>query len=147
MAFVLDKQKKWSERGLSLVIWATAAAVFFSLADGLLKGPLSYRYMASLGAGLQSAAILNMLSTWCYDLRQVAEQGMFLGIVLFAGAKFFETRTIFTVGFDNLDSAKIRMKGPDDDNTVWIGHRYGTRLEAESVAATIENRLKESGST
>ena len=141
MKFVLDSQTRWSERGLSLAIWSTVAAVFFALADGVLKGPLSFRY---LGGGLNSAAILSMLATWCYDLRQVAEEGMFIGIVLFAGAKFFETRTIFTVGFDTLDSAKISMRGPDDDNIVWIGHRYGTRLEAETIAATIEGRLKES---
>jgi hypothetical protein len=144
MTFVLDRQKRWSERGLSLTIWSTVAAVLFAIADGVLKGPLSLRYGIGLGGGLNSAAILSMLATWCYDLRQVAEEGMFIGIVLFAGAKFFETRTIFTVGFDNLDSAKISMKGPDDDNIVWIGHRYGTRLEAETIAATIESRLKES---
>lgn len=141
MTFVLDKQKRWSERGLSLLLWSTVVAVLFALADGVFKGPLSFKY----GMGdLHNAAILSMLATWCYDLRQVAEEAMFVGAVLFLGAKFFETRTIFTVGFDNLDSAKISMKGPDDDNVVWVGHRYGTRLEAETIAATIESRLKES---
>jgi hypothetical protein len=145
MAFVLENKKKWSERGLSIAIWSTVAAVLLALADGVFKGPLSFRYAASFGGSLSNAAILSMLATWCYDLRQVAEQGMFVGVVLFFGAKFFEGRTIFTVGFDNLDCAKISMKGPDDDNVVWVGHRYGTRMEAETIAATIENRLKESG--
>ena len=49
------------------------------------------------------------------------------------------------MGFDKLDTAKVSMKGPDDDNIVCIGHRYGTRMEAEPIAATIESRLKESG--
>ncbi len=142
MAFVLDKKEKWSERGLSLTIWATIVAVFLGLADGVFKGPLSIKY----GMGdLHNAGLLSMLGTWSYDLRQVADEGMFLGIVLFIGAKFFETRTIFTVGFDSLDSAKISMKGPDDDNIVWIGHRYGSRLEAEAVASTIDSRLRENG--
>jgi hypothetical protein len=43
MAFVLDNQKRWSERGLSLAIWSTAAAVVLALADGVFKGPLSIR--------------------------------------------------------------------------------------------------------
>jgi hypothetical protein len=144
MAFVLDKKQKWSDLGLRLLIWSTVAAVLFALADGLLKGPLAFRYNVSVGATLNDAAVVSMLGMWCYDLRQVAEQIMFVGVILFVGAKFFETRTIFTVGFDTLDSAKISMKGPDDDNIVWIGHRYGTRLEAETIAATIEDRLKES---
>ncbi len=77
------------------------------------------------------------------DLRQVSEELIFVGIVLFIGAKFFETRTIFSVGFDKLDAAKISMKGPDDDNIVWIGHRYGSKIEAETVAAAIESRMKD----
>ena len=44
MAFVLDKKEKWSERGLSLTIWATIVAVFLGLADGVFKGPLSIKY-------------------------------------------------------------------------------------------------------
>jgi len=51
---------------------------------------------------------------------------------------------MFTIGFDKLDAAKIAIKGPDDDNVVWIGHRYGTRLEAEVVANAFAERLKES---
>ena len=53
-----------------------------------------------------------------------------------------EQNNNFTVGFDKTDAAKISMKGPDEDNIVWIGHKYGSRLEAETVAATIESRLK-----
>ena len=141
MAFVLDKQQQWSKRGLSLAIWSTVAAVLLALADGVFKGPLAMKY----GMGdMHNAALLSMLATWTYDLRQTVDGLIYIGALLFIGAKFFETRTIFTVGFDNQDSAKISVKGPDDDNIVWIGHRYGTRLEADSVAATIENRLKES---
>ena len=41
-----------------------------------------------------------------------------------------------------MDSARVHMKGPDDDNVVWIGHRYASHLEAQTVAAAIEERLK-----
>ena len=141
MAFILDKQQRWSDRGLSLAIWSAVAAVVLALADGVFKGPLSFRY----GAGdMHNAAVLSMLATWCYDLRQSVDGLIYIGALVFIGAKFFETRTIFTVGFDTLDSAKISMKGPDDDNIVWIGHRYGSKLEAETVAQTIESRLKDS---
>ncbi len=92
-----DANKSWSSRGLRLAIYATIASVFFALADGIFHGPLSYRYA---GADISHTLLLSMFGTWSYDLRIVSDQLMFAGIVLFIGAKFFETRTIFTVGFD-----------------------------------------------
>ena len=115
MAFMLDKNERWSERGLSLAIWSTVAAVFFALADGVFKGPLSIRYGL---IDMHYAGVLSMLATWTYDLRQTVDGLIYIGALVFIGAKFFETRTIFTVGFDTLDSAKISLKGPDDDNIV-----------------------------
>jgi len=134
-----DAKQSWSSKGLRLAVWAAAAAVLLAFGDGLFRGPLSIKY----GAGdLHTAGMLSMFSTVFYDLRQMADELIFVGIVLFIGAKFFETRTIFTVGFDKADAARMTMKGPDDDNVVWIGHKYGSRLEAESVAAMIQSRLK-----
>ena len=86
-----------------------------------------------------------MWMTWFTDFRYMFEQLIYVGAIVFVGGKFIETRSIFTIGFDKLDAEKVRMKGPDDDNIVWIGHRYSSRLEAESVASAIESRLKESG--
>ena len=80
-----------------------------------------------------------MLLVWCMDFRYLFEQLIYAGAIVFIGGKFIETRSIFTIGFDNLDKDKVRMKGPDEDNIVWIGHRYGSRLEAETVASTIES--------
>jgi hypothetical protein len=134
-----DANKNWSGKGLRLAICATIASVFFALADGVFHGPLNYRYA---GTDMNHMLVLNMLGTWSYDLRQVCEELIFVGVVLFIGAKFFETRSIFSVGFDKTDAARMTVKGPDDDNIVWIGHKYGSRLEAESVAAMMESRLK-----
>jgi hypothetical protein len=130
MAFVLGKSEKWSERGLSIAIWATVITFLLGILHGLLETMGPYARLVFI--------------TWCSDTRFFTEQLMYIGALVFIGAKFFETRTIFTVGFDTLDSAKISMTGPDDNNTVWIGHRYGSRIEAETVASTIESRLKES---
>lgn len=136
MKFILQSQKKWSERGLSLAVWSTVVAIFFALAEGIFRGPIAYSHV--------SAGSIVMFANWCFSFRNLSEVLISAGVFIFVGGKFFETRTIFTVGFDTLDSAKVSMKGPDDDNIVWIGHRYGTRLEAETVASNIETRLKES---
>ena len=140
MSLVVNKGRSWSTVGLSLAIWSTIVAIALALADGVFHGPLSFRY----GVGdMHNAALLSMLSTWTYDLRQTVDGLIDIGALLFIGAKFFETRTTFAVTFDRIDSKNMSMKGPDEDNVVWIGQRYGTRQEAEVVAATIENRLKE----
>ena len=141
MELVFDKGRSWSALGLSLAVWSTIVAALLPLADGVFKGPLSFRYGMS---DMHNAALLSMLATWTYDLRQTVDGLIYVGALLFIGAKFFESQTNFTIGFAKMDAAKISVKGPDDDNIVWIGHRYGSRLEAEAVAATIESRLEDS---
>ena len=107
------------------------------VADGVIK--------AMLSSGMHFSPATTMISTWVVDLRYLFEQGVFASTLFFVGAKFLETRSILTVGFDRLDSDRMAVKGPDDDNIVWIGRRYGTKSEAESVATVLAERLREGG--
>ena len=136
MQFVLDKRGQWSRLALRVVIGCIIGSVLVTIPHGIFEGR-AYGQLADRAAWLT-------LATWCADLRYLLDQLIYAGIIFFVGAKFIETRSIFTVGFDKLDAAKVSLKGPDDDNIVWIGHRYGTRMEAETIAATIESQLKES---
>jgi hypothetical protein len=142
----INPQEKWSRIGLRVLIASIIAAVLIALADGILKGPISARLFGDYHTtyGTPDTATFVMFATWLTDFRYLAEQAVYAATIFFVGAKFFETRSIFTIGFDRLDTAKIALKGPDDDNIVWIGQRYGTRLEAETVAAAFAERLKES---
>jgi hypothetical protein len=132
MAFVLDKQRSWSDVGLRLAVISTALTFLLGIVHGFLERP-EYRDLSESGL---------MLVTWSSDTRLLFEQCMYIGALIFVGAKFFETRTIFSIGFDTHDADKISMKGPDEDNIVWIGHRYASALEAHTVALAIEKRLK-----
>ena len=136
MPFVAEKQEQWSKIGLRTCLGSVAAVVLLSLVDGILRG--------ALAISLRDYTTTAMWATWVYDFRFMFENLMYVGAIVFVGAKFIETRSIFTVGFDKLDAEKVRLRGPDEDNVVWIGHRYGTRMEAETVASAIESRLKES---
>jgi hypothetical protein len=127
----------WSTIGLRVLIGSIVVAVALSIFDGFMKGVIFEDRMAQ-------SMFLTMLAGWTVDFRYLAEQAVYAATIFFVGAKFFETRSMFTIGFDKLDAAKIAIKGPDDDNVVWIGHRYGTRLEAEVVANAFAERLKES---
>jgi len=127
----------WSTIGIRVLIGAVIASIALAIFDGLVKG-------AAVESHYMYGSRLAMLSAWIVDFRYLADQAIYAATIFFVGAKFFETRTIFTIGFDNLDVAKIAIKGPDDDNIVWIGHRYGTRVEAEAIAEAFAERLKES---
>ena len=137
MRFVLDKQKEWSKWGLRVAIGGVLANVALTIPHAIFEG-FVYDNMTSRAGWM-------VLATLCSDLRILSDQFIFVGAILFIGAKFFEAHASFTIGFNKMDAASVIMKGPDDENIVWIGHRYGTRMEAETVAVAIENRLIESG--
>jgi hypothetical protein len=123
----------WSMLALRFLILSIVMCVLLSILDGVLHGPLRE------DAG--TSTFLRMFIYWTSDFRYVFEQGMLAAVVLFVGAKFFETRTIMTVGFDQVDGSKIAVKGPDDDNVVWIGRRYGSPFEAQAVATTLAEQI------
>jgi hypothetical protein len=133
--------RPWSQIGLRVLIWAIVASVVLSALDGIVKGPVEASDWALSSSGRVS---IIMIATWIVDIRYLADQAVYASTIFFVGAKFFETRSIFTIGFDKQDVAKISLKGPDADNIVWIGHRYATAMEAETVAEAFAERLKES---
>jgi hypothetical protein len=61
--------------------------------------------------------------------------------------KFLETRTVFSMGFNMADSSRISMKGPDEDNIVWVGRKYDSVVEAETVATAIQQKLGQTNTT
>ncbi len=124
----------WSSVGLQVLTLSIVMVIALSVADGIVK---------ATAVDNRNATIV-LFATWVSDFRYLFEQGIYAATVFFVGAKFFETRTILTVGFDKIDAAYISLKGPDDDNVVWIGRRYRSRLEAETIAAALGERLKES---
>ena len=134
-----NPERRWSEFGIYVLIGSVVASVVLALADGVLRGKIY--------GGASDQSTLQMLSTWASDFRYLADQAIYSAVIFIVGAKFIETRTIFTIGFDRLDAAKIKVEGPDEDNIVWIGRRYATRFEAEAIAETIAERLKESAAS
>jgi hypothetical protein len=120
----------WSGLGLRYLIFSVVLCVMLAVFDAAFRDRFD---RGSLG---WSVVIL------CQDLRSVFEQLMIAAAIVFVGAKFFETRTTLTVGFDSTDGSRVSVKGPDDDNTVWIGRRYDSPHEAQVVATVIAERIK-----
>lgn len=133
----LDKKDRWSSRALRWIIYSIVATAILGIADGVLSGPVLRTAL------IEREGLIEMLSVWVRDFRYLFEQLIYAAAIIFIGAKFIEMRTILTVGFDKLDRASMSLNGPDDNNTVWIGRRYGSRYEADLVADAFKSRLSE----
>ena len=129
----LKGQGEWSNLGLRFLVLSVVMSVALSFLDGVLHG----RIYNDSGAD----PLFRMVLYWTADFRYIFENGIYASMVLFVGAKFFETRTVLTVGFDTVDGSKVTVKGPDEEHGVWIGRRYNTAKEAEAVASVIADRL------
>ena len=137
--FVSTKQVSWSTIGLGALIVSLVMVIALSFLDGVLRAATNFRFPIPVD--------YVMLVTWVSNFRYVFEQGIEAAIILFVGAKFLESRTTLAVGFDKLDSSRVSVKGPDEQNTVWIGQRYATAIEAQAIAETMVERLKQSASS
>ena len=129
----LDASRPLSRFGKELAIASTVLTALLSIADAIFRADAH-----TLEANPATTALYGTLA---YDFRFLFEQLIYVGAIVFVGAKFFETRTILTVGFDKLDSDTMRLRGPDDDNVVWVGQHYRTRLEAEAMASALQSRM------
>jgi len=118
-------------RGIVLSIVVTAG---LSIADGVVS-PRSHD------------ADFAVISRWLYDFRYLFEQLIYVSAILYVGMKFLETRTVFSMGFNMADSSRISMKGPDEDNIVWVGRKYDSVVEAETVATAIQQKLGQTNTT
>jgi hypothetical protein len=139
MFSTIKPDRRWSDIGLKALIASIVAAFALSILDGIWRGQIAAGHISS-----DSRGISEMVTSWIYNFRIIAEQGFYAATIFFVGAKFFETRTVFTVGFDRIDADKILLKGPDEQNVVWVGHRYATPLEAQAVAEAFAERLRQS---
>jgi hypothetical protein len=132
----LDPGGPLSRFGRNLAIASVVMTFSLGLAEGLLYGA------ARIDEGTFTQ--MAMVRAWVTNFRYLFEQLIYVGALIFVGAKFIETRTILTVGFARLDADKMRLKGPDEDNVVWVGQRYGSKFEAEAMHAAMQNRMEES---
>ncbi len=128
-------QRKWSDVARLVLFGCIAGSIGLAVVDALLHTPS----VAEPATG----AILGF-RTLVIDFHFLCDQGVYAAIILLVGAKFFETRTVITIAFDKLDAAKMHLKGPDSDNIVWVGRKYGSAIEAEAVSAAMQSRLQES---
>ena len=126
---------QWSRIGLRFLKLSIVMSVLISVLDGVIHG--------SPREDLLANSFLRMATYWVTDFRYLFENGIYASVLLFVGAKVFETRTLMSIGYDSIDAGKVAVKGPDDDNGVWLGRRYASPHEAQVVAAAFAERMGE----
>jgi hypothetical protein len=129
------RRTSWARRALIGMILSVAISVLLSIADGLVSDALSINprnHWLSIGR------------TWTNDLRFLAEQVMYAATILFVGAKFFEQRSLISVGFDKADGEKMAVSGPDENGYIWVGRKYPSRTEGENAVAALRSGLMKS---
>lgn len=131
--------------GKRWLVWTSAASIGLALLHGVVHGPLeSAEVFQHKMNGTTNFDVAQMISDWAYDLRQVAEEGMFVSVIVMLYGKFAQTKTVFSVGFDMSERDRLMCSGPDENNVVWVGRKYDSIVEAELVAKTISDRLAKS---
>jgi hypothetical protein len=129
------RRNSWSRLALTGMITSFLICIALSLADGVI-------YAESIQP--KPSHWLVMSRVWIVDLRFVFEQVIYAATILFIGARFFEQRTLISVGIDRQDIGKMSVMGPDENNILWIGRQYASRQEADTAATALRSRLMQS---
>jgi hypothetical protein len=123
----------WSALALRYLVLSIVMTALLSVLDGVMR--------VLVQSEVQSAFV-KMATIWVYDFRFLFEQGILASVVLLVGARIFESRVLMSVGYDLADAKRLEVKGPDDDNTVWVGRRYASPSEAQKVADAFAGQLE-----
>ncbi len=128
----LYRPRTWSKRALTTMVLSFLACLLIDVADGFV----SDAWMAK-----PHNHLLIMSHIWVFDLRFLAEQMIYASTILFIGAKFFEQRTVISVGFDRPDSGKMAVMGPDENGYIWVGRKFPSRIEGENAVAALRSGI------
>ena len=66
---------------------------------------------------------------------------LWVGAILYAIGRFLAGGLITIVGFEHTPPSKLLVKGPDEQNYVWIGKPYANAIDAELAAKAFSQRL------
>jgi hypothetical protein len=128
-------KRPWSDWAALALGVSFVASILLSVADGLA---------ADAWLNNTHDHLLTMAKTWITDFRYLADQIIYASIILLVGSKFFEARTVLTIGFDKLDAKRMAVLGPDEEGFIWVGRKYNTRFEGEAVVAALKSRIRDS---
>ncbi len=63
------------------------------------------------------------------------------GVVLYALGRLLDRSSITILGFERTEPSECTVRGPDENNTVWIGRSYKHPMDAEHAVLALKERL------
>jgi hypothetical protein len=130
--------RSWFERNLPAIgLWMFAIGVV-CLVAGVL-GSIYYqdRLIISDGATPLPGSF-RVFSDVVYGLGTPL---IYSGVTLYLAGLVLGAWSISLVGFEHSDGKTLLVKGPDAENTVWIGRRYEAVFEAEAASSALRQRF------
>jgi hypothetical protein len=64
-----------------------------------------------------------------------------IGAAFYCLGRFLEVGLVTIVGFEKTPPSELIVKGPDDQNIVWIGKPYKNAVDAELAARAFSQRI------
>jgi hypothetical protein len=127
------RKSDWLERNLADVgIWTFVCGIIcFALA--------AFVELAALSNGVVTASV-TLWTIVRYVTSALAEPLMFNGVVLYVLGHLASSWTVAIVGFEYRGERDLRVRGPDDAHTVWVGRAYRNQIEATAAADAIVGR-------
>lgn len=127
------RHSDWLDRNLADL----GVLVFVCGAGCFLSGALIGLFELSVG----------QVTTWVTfwgSVRAVAsaltEPLMFNGVVLYLFGHVASRWKVAIVGFEYKRNDELRVRGPDETHTIWLGRVYANSLEASAAADAIHRR-------
>jgi hypothetical protein len=129
--------RSWLERNLPAIgLWMLAIG-FVCLVAGAL-GSIYYQHRLISHAATALPESFRVFSDVVYGLGTPL---IYNGVTLYLAGLVLGAWSVSLVGFEHSDGKTLFVKGPDAENTVWIGRRYEAVLEAEAASRALRNRF------
>jgi hypothetical protein len=137
--------KHWMERNLARLGFVMFAVGMVILLVGLvgvvleeLTGGTAY------ASGSEGQLFLRYVFSIARTLYSVGSTFSWIGALFFCLGRFLEVGLVTIVGFERTPPSELIVKGPDENNVVWIGKPYSNSFDAELAAKAFGERLGKS---
>lgn len=119
-------------------VWMVFAGLVLIVAG--MTGEANY-YASLMGKGADPGSPI-WRAIWS-GFRNLGHPLLYNGVVLYVVGRIVGAWTVSIVGFEHSETSSLRLKGPDEKHTVWVGRKYNSLFEAEAAAGALSRRFEQ----
>lgn len=131
----------WLEQNLaSIGRWMTVGGVL-ALVGGMI-GEAHYYASVYAAEGLSASPPKSLQAFWRVIL-DLCIPLIYNGVVLYLVGRLIGSWKVAIVGFEHSERDNLRVKGPDEKHTVWIGRKYDSNFDADAAFQALQRRFSQ----